>query len=184
MSDSIDGFVLRYGSDSIRKKSRASLEGQSRLAFTQCLFSAVRQRITRSGSRNERVQTFISTEVSNEMHNMKKQALISCSDKSGVVEFAKALTELGYHILSTGGTAKLIAQSGIPVQEVADYTGFPEMLDGRVKTLNPKIHAGILARRPVAEHMEALKQFKIDPIDIVAVNLYPFEQAKIGRAHV
>ena len=90
------------------------------------------------------------------MHNMKKQALISCSDKSGVVEFAKALTELGYHILSTGGTAKLIAQAGIPVQEVADYTGFPEMLDGRVKTLNPKIHAGILARRPVAEHMEAL----------------------------
>ena len=78
---------------------------------------------------------------------MKKQALISCSDKSGVVEFAKALTELGYHILSTGGTAKLIAQAGIPVQEVADYTGFPEMLDGRVKTLNPKIHAGILARR-------------------------------------
>lgn len=68
------------------------------------------------------VQTFISTEVSNEMHNMKKQALISCSDKSGVVEFAKALTELGYHILSTGGTAKLIAQAGIPVQEVADYT--------------------------------------------------------------
>ena len=65
------------------------------------------------------------------MHNMKKQALISCSDKSGVVEFAKALTELGYHILSTGGTAKLIAQAGIPVQEVADYTGFPEMLDGR-----------------------------------------------------
>ena len=111
------------------------------------------------------------------MHNMKKQALISCSDKSGVVEFAKALTELGYHILSTGGTAKLIAQAGIPVQEVADYTGFPEMLDGRVKTLNPKIHAGILARRPVAEHMEALKQFEIDPIDIVAVNLYPFEQA-------
>ena len=108
---------------------------------------------------------------------MKKQALISCSDKSGVVEFAKALTELGYHILSTGGTAKLIAQAGIPVQEVADYTGFPEMLDGRVKTLNPKIHAGILARRPVAEHMEALKQFEIDPIDIVAVNLYPFEQA-------
>ena len=108
---------------------------------------------------------------------MKKQALISCSDKSGVVEFAKALTELGYHILSTGGTAKLIAQAGIPVQEVADYTGFPEMLDGRVKTLNPKIHAGILARRPVAEHMEALKQFEIDPIDIVAVNLYQFEQA-------
>ncbi len=108
---------------------------------------------------------------------MKKQALISCSDKSGVVEFAKGLSELGYHILSTGGTAKLIAEAGIPVQEVADYTGFPEMLDGRVKTLNPKIHAGILARRPVAEHMKALEEFEIDPIDIVAVNLYPFEQA-------
>lgn len=108
---------------------------------------------------------------------MKKQALISCSDKSGVVEFARELSELGYHILSTGGTAKLISEAGIPVQEVADYTGFPEMLDGRVKTLNPKIHAGILARRPVEEHMEALKAHDIDPIDIVAVNLYPFEQA-------
>ena len=108
---------------------------------------------------------------------MKKQALISCSDKSGVVEFAKELSNLGYHILSTGGTAKLIAESGIPVQEVADYTGFPEMLDGRVKTLNPKIHAGILARRPVKEHMEALVAHDIEPIDIVAVNLYPFEQA-------
>lgn len=108
---------------------------------------------------------------------MKKQALISCSDKSGVVEFARDLHELGYHLLSTGGTAKLIAEAGIPVQEVADYTGFPEMLDGRVKTLNPKIHAGILARRPVAEHMEALKEHNIDPIDIIAVNLYPFEQA-------
>ena len=108
---------------------------------------------------------------------MKKQALISCSDKSGVVEFAKELSNLGYHILSTGGTAKLIAEAGIPVQEVADYTGFPEMLDGRVKTLNPKIHAGLLARRCVPEHMQALEQFKIDPIDIVAVNLYPFEQA-------
>lgn len=108
---------------------------------------------------------------------MKKQALISCSDKSGVVEFAKDLVDLGYHILSTGGTAKLIAEAGIPVQEVADYTGFPEMLDGRVKTLNPKVHAGILARRPVAEHMKALADHGIDPIDIVAVNLYPFEQA-------
>ncbi len=108
---------------------------------------------------------------------MKKQALISCSDKSGVVEFAKDLVDLGYHILSTGGTARLIAEAGIPVQEVADYTGFPEMLDGRVKTLNPKIHAGILARRPVAEHMQALKEHGIEPIDIIAVNLYPFEQA-------
>lgn len=108
---------------------------------------------------------------------MKKLALISCSDKTGVVEFARSLSELGYHLLSTGGTAKLISEAGIAIQEVADYTGFPEMLDGRVKTLNPKVHAGILARRPVKEHMEALRQFSIDPIDIVAVNLYPFEQA-------
>ena len=107
---------------------------------------------------------------------MKKQALISVSDKTGVVDFARELLALGYHILSTGGTAKLLTQEGVPCQEVADYTGFPEMLDGRVKTLNPKIHAGILARRPVAEHMAALEAHKIDPIDIICVNLYPFEQ--------
>ncbi len=106
---------------------------------------------------------------------MRKQALLSVSDKTGVVEFARELADLGYHLLSTGGTAKLIAEAGIPVQEVADYTGFPEMLDGRVKTLNPKIHAGLLARRPVAEHMQALAEHNIDPIDIVVVNLYPFE---------
>ena len=107
---------------------------------------------------------------------MRKQALISVSDKTGVVDFARELAALGYHILSTGGTAKLLMKEGVPCQEVADYTGFPEMLDGRVKTLNPKIHAGILARRPVAEHMAALEAHAIDPIDIVCVNLYPFEQ--------
>jgi phosphoribosylaminoimidazolecarboxamide formyltransferase/IMP cyclohydrolase len=107
---------------------------------------------------------------------MKKQALISVSDKSGVVDFARALAGLGYRILSTGGTAKLLAESGIAVTEVADYTGFPEMLDGRVKTLNPRIHAGLLARRPDAAHMQALATHAIDPIDILAVNLYPFEQ--------
>lgn len=106
---------------------------------------------------------------------MRKQALLSVSDKTGVVDFARELSALGYHLLSTGGTAKLIAEAGIEVQEVADYTGFPEMLDGRVKTLNPKIHAGLLARRPVAEHMKALADHGIDPIDIVVVNLYPFE---------
>ena len=106
---------------------------------------------------------------------MRKQALLSVSDKTGVVEFARELAALGYHLLSTGGTAKLIAQAGIPVQEVADYTGFPEMLDGRVKTLNPKIHAGILARRPDPAHMKALADHNIDPIDIIVVNLYPFE---------
>ena len=107
---------------------------------------------------------------------MRKQALLSVSDKTGIVDFARSLVELGYHLLSTGGTARLLDKEGIPCQEVADYTGFPEMLDGRVKTLNPKIHAGILARRPVAEHMQALAEHGIDPIDLIVVNLYPFEQ--------
>lgn len=107
---------------------------------------------------------------------MKKQALLSVSDKTGIVELARELTALGYHILSTGGTAKLLEKEGIAVQEVADYTGFPEMLDGRVKTLHPKIHAGILARRDLPEHVAALEKHGIDPIDLVVVNLYPFEQ--------
>ncbi|HTN48229.1 MAG TPA: bifunctional phosphoribosylaminoimidazolecarboxamide formyltransferase/IMP cyclohydrolase [Burkholderiaceae bacterium] len=107
---------------------------------------------------------------------MVKQALISVSDKRGVVDFARMLQQLGYRILSTGGTARLLAEAGIPVTEVADYTGFPEMLDGRVKTLNPRIHAGLLARTPDAAHMRALAEHSIDPIEILAVNLYPFEQ--------
>jgi phosphoribosylaminoimidazolecarboxamide formyltransferase/IMP cyclohydrolase len=105
-----------------------------------------------------------------------KQALISVSDKTGVVELAQGLADLGYRILSTGGTAKLLADSGVQATEVADYTGFPEMLDGRVKTLNPRVHAGLLARRDRPEHMAALTQHGIDPIDILCVNLYPFEQ--------
>ncbi len=103
-----------------------------------------------------------------------KQALISVSDKSGVVEFASGLNQLGVKILSTGGTAKLLADKGIPVTEVADYTGFPEMLDGRVKTLQPKVHAGILARRDLPEHVATLKKHEIPTIDLVVVNLYPF----------
>jgi len=103
-----------------------------------------------------------------------KQALISVSDKSGVLEFAQGLNQLGVRILSTGGTAKLLADNGIPVTEVADYTGFPEMLDGRVKTLQPKVHAGILARRDLPEHVATLKQHDIPTIDLVVVNLYPF----------
>ncbi|MDO8207593.1 MAG: bifunctional phosphoribosylaminoimidazolecarboxamide formyltransferase/IMP cyclohydrolase [Gallionella sp.] len=103
-----------------------------------------------------------------------KQALISVSDKSGVLEFARGLTELGVKILSTGGTAKLFADNGIPVTEVADYTGFPEMLDGRVKTLQPKVHAGILARRDLPEHVATLAKHGIPTIDLVVVNLYPF----------
>jgi phosphoribosylaminoimidazolecarboxamide formyltransferase/IMP cyclohydrolase len=105
-----------------------------------------------------------------------KQALISVSDKTGIVELAQALVGLGYRILSTGGTGKLLAENGVDAVEVADYTGFPEILDGRVKTLNPRVHAGLLARRDLAEHMAALARHAIDPIDILCVNLYPFEQ--------
>ncbi|UIN21881.1 bifunctional phosphoribosylaminoimidazolecarboxamide formyltransferase/IMP cyclohydrolase [Herbaspirillum frisingense] len=107
---------------------------------------------------------------------MIKQALISVSDKAGVLEFARALSAMGVNILSTGGTAKLLADNGVPVTEVADYTGFPEMLDGRVKTLHPKVHGGILARRDFPEHVAALDQHGIPTIDMVVVNLYPFQQ--------
>lgn len=103
-----------------------------------------------------------------------KRALISLSDKTGVVEFAQTLTQLGVEILSTGGTAKLLAESGVPVIEVADYTGFPEMLDGRVKTLHPKIHGGILGRRDLPEHVAKMEEHGIGNIDLVCVNLYPF----------
>ncbi len=107
---------------------------------------------------------------------MIKQALISVSDKTGVLEFAHALAAMNVKLLSTGGTAKLLAQHGLAVTEVADYTGFPEMLDGRVKTLHPKVHGGILARRDLPQHMEALSQHDIPTIDMVVVNLYPFQQ--------
>jgi phosphoribosylaminoimidazolecarboxamide formyltransferase/IMP cyclohydrolase len=102
-------------------------------------------------------------------------ALISVSDKSGVVELARALHALGIKLISTGGTAKLLAGEGLPVTEVADVTEFPEMLDGRVKTLHPKVHGGLLARRDVPEHMQALRAHGIDTIDLLVVNLYPFE---------
>lgn len=105
-----------------------------------------------------------------------ERALISVSDKSGIVDFAKGLVEFGIEILSTGGTAKLLKDSGIGVKLVSDYTGFPEMLDGRVKTLHPKIHAGLLARRDNKEHMDELKKHDILPIDMVVVNLYPFQE--------
>jgi phosphoribosylaminoimidazolecarboxamide formyltransferase/IMP cyclohydrolase len=105
-----------------------------------------------------------------------KQALISVSDKSGLVEFARGLSARGIRILSTGGTARLLKDAGIGVTEVGDYTGFPEMLDGRVKTLHPRIHAGILARREVPAHVAAIREAGIEPIDLVVVNLYPFAQ--------
>ena len=104
-----------------------------------------------------------------------KRALISVSDKTGLQEFAKALIALDYEILSTGGTARALRKAGIPVLEVSDVTKFPEILDGRVKTLHPIIHAGILARN-TEEHLNTLKEMDITPIDLVAINLYPFEE--------
>jgi phosphoribosylaminoimidazolecarboxamide formyltransferase/IMP cyclohydrolase len=105
-----------------------------------------------------------------------RRALVSVHDKTGIGELAQALSALGVEILSTGGTAKLIREAGVPVVDVSDATGFPEMLDGRVKTLHPKIHGGILARRDVPEHLAALAKHGIAPIDLVVVALYPFEQ--------
>ncbi|MDO8177588.1 MAG: bifunctional phosphoribosylaminoimidazolecarboxamide formyltransferase/IMP cyclohydrolase [Undibacterium sp.] len=107
---------------------------------------------------------------------MIKQALLSVSDKTGILEFARELSARGVKLLSTGGTAKLLADNGLAVTEVADYTGFPEMLDGRVKTLHPKVHGGILARRDFPEHIAALEKHGIPTIDMVVVNLYPFQQ--------
>ena len=101
-----------------------------------------------------------------------KRALISVSDKTGIVEFAQELANLGIEILSTGGTYKLLKDSNIAVVEVSEHTGFPEMMDGRVKTLHPKIHGGILARRGLDEAV--MQEHNIDPIDLVIVNLYPF----------
>ncbi|MFO1364326.1 MAG: bifunctional phosphoribosylaminoimidazolecarboxamide formyltransferase/IMP cyclohydrolase [Burkholderiales bacterium] len=105
-----------------------------------------------------------------------RQALISVSDKTGLAELARGLAELGVAILSTGGTAKLLTASGVKVTEVAEYTGYPEMLDGRLKTLHPKVHGGLLARRDLPAHMAAIEGAGIAPIDLVVVNLYPFQQ--------
>ncbi|HEY6894576.1 MAG TPA: bifunctional phosphoribosylaminoimidazolecarboxamide formyltransferase/IMP cyclohydrolase [Rhodanobacteraceae bacterium] len=108
------------------------------------------------------------------------QALLSVSDKTGIVELARSLAGLDIRLLSTGGTARMIADAGLPVTEVGSYTGFPEMLDGRVKTLHPKVHGGILARRDLPAHVAALEQHAIPTIDLVVVNLYPF-RATVAR---
>ncbi|MEJ2672453.1 MAG: IMP cyclohydrolase, partial [Deltaproteobacteria bacterium] len=105
------------------------------------------------------------------------RALMSVTDKSGLVEFAQFLKGYQIEILSTGGTAKLLRDNGVSVVEVSEFTGFPEMLDGRVKTLHPKIHGGILGRRDLASHQEQMAAHGIKPIDLVVVNLYQFEQA-------
>ena len=103
-----------------------------------------------------------------------RRALLSVSDKTGIVDLARSLHELGIELLSTGGTAKLIAESGIPVTEIADYTGFPEMMDGRVKTLHPKVHGGLLGRRGIDDAV--MEEHDIQPIDLLVINLYPFQQ--------
>ena len=113
-----------------------------------------------------------------------RRALLSVSDKRGLVEFARGLAALDVELLSTGGTAKLLSDAGIRVTQVSDYTGFPEMLDGRVKTLHPKIHGGLLGRRDLPAHTDAMRAHGIEPIDLVVVNLYPFREtvAKPGVA--
>ncbi|SMP59937.1 bifunctional phosphoribosylaminoimidazolecarboxamide formyltransferase/IMP cyclohydrolase [Anoxynatronum buryatiense] len=110
---------------------------------------------------------------------MIKRALISVSDKTGIVELAEALHRHGVQLISTGGTARLLAEAGLPVKEVAEVTGFPECLDGRVKTLHPVIHGGLLARRPDPAHMNTLAEMHIDTIDLLVINLYPFKETML-----
>src|SRR5579864_3147171 len=108
------------------------------------------------------------------------RALLSVSDRSGLIEFARALAGQGVELVSTGGTARAIAAAGLKVRDVSELTGFPEMMDGRVKTLHPKVHGGLLAIRDNAEHTRAAKAHGIQPIDLLVVNLYPFE-ATVAR---
>src|SRR3954467_8248930 len=112
-----------------------------------------------------------------------KRALISVSDKDGLVEFAASLSKFGVQMISTGGTAKTLRENGINVTDVSEVTGFPEMMDGRVKTLHPKIHGAFLALRDNDEHIASMKQHDIEPIDLVGMNLYPFKQ-NVTRDHV
>src|SRR3954470_18785102 len=108
------------------------------------------------------------------------RALLSVSDKTGIVEFARGLAELGIEIVSTGGTAQELSEAGIQVRSVSDYTGFPEIMDGRVKTLHPKLHAALLAQRDKPGHLQAVEEHDVELIDLVCVNLYPFERV-VGR---
>ena len=105
-----------------------------------------------------------------------ERALISLTDKSGIEDFARQLEEMGVEILSTGGTAKKMRDNKIKVMDVSEFTGFPEMLDGRVKTLHPKVHGGILAQKTNPDHLEQMKKHGLQPIDLIAVNLYAFEK--------
>src|SRR5437899_5350205 len=110
-----------------------------------------------------------------------RRALLSVSDKRGLVDFARGLSELGIEIVSTGGTARELSEAGIGTRPIDEYTGFPEILDGRVKTLNPRIYAGLLALRSKPEHIATLAEQDIEPIDLVCVNLYPFERTASRR---
>jgi phosphoribosylaminoimidazolecarboxamide formyltransferase/IMP cyclohydrolase len=105
-----------------------------------------------------------------------RRALISVSDKTGIADFARVLKTFGVEIISTGGTAQALRDAGIEVRDVSDVTGFPEMMDGRIKTLHPKIHGALLGLRDKAEHVAAMREHGIEPIDMVVINLYPFEQ--------
>ncbi|HEN20753.1 MAG TPA: IMP cyclohydrolase [Desulfobacteraceae bacterium] len=105
-----------------------------------------------------------------------KRAIISVTDKSGIVDFAKSLSGFGVQILSTGGTADALRKGGISVTDISEYTGFPEMMDGRVKTLHPKVHGGLLGLRDNMEHVKMMQEHNIEPIDMVVVNLYQFEK--------
>ncbi len=122
------------------------------------------------------IDSGIFSEEKEEMVKKIKRALLSLTDKTGIEGFAKELSDLGVEILSTGGTAKAIRQAGIKVIDVSEFTGFPEMLDGRVKTLHPKIHGGILNQRDNADHQQQCAKHGLQDIDIVAVNLYAFEK--------
>jgi phosphoribosylaminoimidazolecarboxamide formyltransferase/IMP cyclohydrolase len=133
-------------------------------------------------SENQAVKPSVAVEERAEPGDVKiERALLSVSDKRGLVEFARGLTELGVEIVSTGGTAAELGRAGIPTRSISEYTGFPEILDGRVKTLHPSIYAGLLAVRSKAEHRETLAEHRIEPIDLVCVNLYPFERTAAHR---
>src|SRR5678816_2588431 len=108
--------------------------------------------------------------------NPIKRALISVSDKTGIIDFARNLKQFNVEIISTGGTAKPLRDAGIDVRDISDVTGFPEMMDGRVKTLHPRVHGGLLAIRDNPEHVAAMQEHGIEPIDLVVVNLYPFAE--------
>ena len=109
------------------------------------------------------------------------RALLSVSDKTGIVEFARGLADLGIEIISTGGTASTLSEAGLPVRSITDLTGFPEIMDGRVKTLHPKLYAGLLAVRDNPEHVQAARDHDVEMVDLVCVNLYPFERTASSR---